>query len=76
MKCPSGAFSFYIYILAAVQIFDQVTGAQMFGKHNLKLSNFNFITKSASFSNAIRDSGMIYIYFDHTINMLYGMDFN
>ena len=55
MKCPSGAFSFYIYILAAVQIFDQVTGAQMFGKHNLKLSNFNFITKSASLSNAIMD---------------------
>ena len=64
------------HIVAAVQIFDQVTGAQMFGKHNLKLSNFNFITKSASLSNAIRDSGMIYIYSDHTINMLYGMDFN
>ena len=53
-----------------VQIFDQVTGAQMFDKHNFKLSNFNFITKSASLSNAITDSGMIYIYSDHTNNML------
>ena len=60
MKCPSGAFSFYIYILAAVQIFDQVTGAQMFGKHNLKLSNFNFITKSASLSNAFSDHHVLW----------------
>ena len=37
----------------SIKYFTQVTGAQIFAKHNLQLSNLNLTMKSASLSSAI-----------------------
>ena len=39
--------------LNSIKYFIQVTGAQIFAKHNLQLSNLNLTMKSGSVSNAI-----------------------
>ena len=49
--------------------FTQVTGAQIFAKHQLQLSNLDFTMKSASFNNAILSFflGTFYIFIQQKI---------